>query len=62
MQERTWSARRVSLPTNSPVEKLPEGWSLVEVAGVATDSRDRVYVFNRGEHPLMVFDPRRQGF
>src|SRR3954452_21273804 len=37
-------------------EQLPKGWSFVEVAGVATDSRDRVYVFNRGEHPLMVFD------
>lgn len=37
-------------------EKLPEGWSFVEVAGVATDSRDRVYVFNRGEHPMIVFD------
>jgi DNA-binding beta-propeller fold protein YncE len=37
-------------------ERLPEGWSFVEVAGVATDSRNRVYVFNRGEHPLMVFD------
>ena len=37
-------------------EKLPEGWSFVEVAGVATDSKDRVYVFNRGEHPMIVFD------
>ena len=37
-------------------EKLPEGWSFVEVAGVATDSRDRVYAFNRGEHPMIVFD------
>ncbi len=37
-------------------ERLPEGWSFVEVAGVATDSRDRVYVFNRGEHPIIVFD------
>jgi DNA-binding beta-propeller fold protein YncE len=37
-------------------ETLPSGWGFVEVAGVATDSRDRVYVFNRGEHPLMVFD------
>ncbi len=37
-------------------EKLPEGWSFVEVAGVATDSGDRVYVFNRGEHPMIVFD------
>lgn len=37
-------------------EQLPEGWSYVEVAGVATDSRDRVYAFNRGEHPMIVFD------
>ncbi len=38
-------------------EKLPEGWSFVEVAGVATDSQDRVYVFNRGDHPIIVFSP-----
>jgi DNA-binding beta-propeller fold protein YncE len=37
-------------------EESPPGWEFVEVAGVATDSRDRVYVFNRGAHPLMVFD------
>ena len=37
-------------------QQLPEGWSFVEVAGVAVDSRDRVYVFNRGEHPVIVFD------
>ena len=37
-------------------EKLPDGWSFVEVAGVATDSQDRVFVFNRGEHPMIVFD------
>ena len=37
-------------------EKLPEGWKFIEVAGVATDSKDRVYVFNRGEHPMIVFD------
>ena len=36
--------------------KLPEGWHFVEVAGVATDSRDRVFVFNRGDHPVIVFD------
>ena len=35
--------------------QVPEGWSFHEVAGVATDSQDRVYVFNRGEHPVMVF-------
>ena len=35
---------------------LPSGWSYVEVAGVAADSQDNVYVFNRGEHPVIVFD------
>ena len=37
-------------------ELLPAGWKFVEAVGVATDSRDRVFVFNRGEHPLIVFD------
>ena len=37
-------------------EQLPEGWSFTEVAGVAVDSHDQVYVFCRGEHPLIVFD------
>lgn len=37
--------------------KLPEGWSFVEVVGIATDSRDRAFVFCRGEHPVMVFEP-----
>lgn len=41
-------------------ERLPEGWSFVEVAGVAVDSHDRVYVFCRGDHPLMVFDKEGQ--
>lgn len=36
---------------------LPGGWDLVEVAGVATDSQDRVYLFNRGEHPVAIFSP-----
>ena len=37
-------------------DRLPDGWAYVEVAGVACDSRDRVYVFNRGAHPVIVFD------
>src|SRR5262245_57331406 len=36
-------------------EQLPPGWGFVEVAGVATDSEARLYVFNRGEHPVIVF-------
>src|ERR1051326_3348627 len=41
-------------------EQLPSGWSHGDVAGVATDSRDRVYVFNRSEHPVIVYDPDGQ--
>jgi hypothetical protein len=37
-------------------EQLPSGWSHGDVAGVATDSEDRVYVFNRSEHPLIVYE------
>ncbi|HTO61690.1 MAG TPA: peptidyl-alpha-hydroxyglycine alpha-amidating lyase family protein [Bradyrhizobium sp.] len=36
--------------------KLPDGWQLTDVASVAVDSKDRVYVFNRGDHPMIVFD------
>lgn len=36
--------------------KLPDGWSFKEVAAVAVDAHDNVYAFNRGEHPMMVFD------
>ena len=36
--------------------KLPSHLSWQEVTAVAIDSRDRVYVFNRGEHPVAIFD------
>jgi DNA-binding beta-propeller fold protein YncE len=36
--------------------QLPSGWSFVEAPGVATDSAGNVFVFNRGEHPVIVFD------
>jgi DNA-binding beta-propeller fold protein YncE len=35
--------------------KLPANWKWDEVAGVAVDRQDRVYVFGRGEHPIGVF-------
>ena len=37
-------------------EKLPPGYSWTDAAAVATDGQDRVYVFNRGDHPMIVFD------
>ncbi|MBI1735698.1 MAG: hypothetical protein HYR51_11030 [Candidatus Rokubacteria bacterium] len=42
-----------------PVEgwgRLPEGWSFVEATSVAVDQDDRVWVFNRGAHPVIAFD------
>lgn len=36
---------------------LPSGWNLGEVPGVAVDANDNVYVFNRGPHPLLQFQP-----
>ena len=42
-----------------PVEgwgRLPEGWSFVEATSVAVDPEDRVWVFNRGAHPVIAFD------
>ena len=41
---------------NADWAKLPAGWSFKEVGGVGVDGNDNVYVFNRGEHPMMVFD------
>ena len=36
--------------------KLPAGWGFKEVAAVGVDANDNVYAFNRGAHPMMVFD------
>jgi DNA-binding beta-propeller fold protein YncE len=36
--------------------KLPPGWSFYEIGGIGVDTEDNVYVFNRGAHPMMVFD------
>ena len=41
--------------------KLPKGWNFgtgkTALRALAVDSKDRVYVYNCGEHPVMVFDP-----
>jgi DNA-binding beta-propeller fold protein YncE len=37
-------------------EQLPLGWSHPDVAGVSTDSEGNVYLFCRGEHPVIVYD------
>ena len=37
--------------------KVPENFDLAEVVAVDTDSNDRVFVFNRGNHPVLIFEP-----
>jgi hypothetical protein len=36
--------------------QLPEGWRFREVVDVVVGADDRVCVFNRGEHPVMIFE------
>lgn len=36
--------------------ELPDGWVYQEATAVAVDSKDNVYVHNRGGHPVIVFD------
>lgn len=36
--------------------QLPEGWEWGWIPAVACDSQDRVFVYSRSEHPLVVFD------
>jgi hypothetical protein len=45
--------------TYRPVDdwaRLPEGWTFGDVAAVGVDRDDNVYAFNRGAHPMIVFD------
>jgi hypothetical protein len=36
--------------------KLPPGWTFKEIGAVGVDRQDNVYIFNRGAHPMIVFD------
>ena len=52
-------AAPTSATTYEPVAgwaKIPHGFWLREATSVAVDSQDRVYVFNRGNMPMLVFD------
>ena len=35
--------------------ELPDGWRFGDVAAVGVDRHDNVYVFARGDHPMIVF-------
>ena len=36
--------------------KIPHGIWMKEATSVAVDANDRVYVFNRSEHPVIIYD------
>lgn len=37
-------------------EQIPDGWTHPDVPGVCTDADANVYLFCRGDHPVMVYD------
>ena len=39
-------------------EQLPKGYAHRDVAGVAVDGEDRVYLICRGDHPILVYDQK----
>jgi DNA-binding beta-propeller fold protein YncE len=39
-------------------EQLPKGYAHRDVAGVAVDGEDRVYLICRGDHPVVVYDQK----
>ena len=36
--------------------KLPAGWSFVDVGGLSIDANDKIYILNRGAHPIIMMD------
>ena len=36
--------------------KLPEGWLLLDIGCVRVDSQDRIHVFSRSSHPVLIFN------
>ncbi len=53
------SGDATKFPDYQPVPgwpKLPVGIQFGPVSAVATDSADRVFVFHRGKHPILVFE------
>jgi DNA-binding beta-propeller fold protein YncE len=52
----TLSCRDCGYSADDRWAKLPAGWSWKEATAVATDSRDRVYVFARDPHRVLIFD------
>jgi len=55
-----WGTPPYVYDLDSDWPRLPNGWVLEDVGGVAVDAADKVYVFHRGDHPMIVFDREGQ--
>jgi len=47
---------RFGYETEEGWAKLPEGYEFPDASGVTVDSKDNVYILNRGPHPVIVVD------
>ena len=47
---------KLAYQVDSDWPQLPVGTNFSETAGIAVDSKENVYVFHRGEDPILVFD------
>ncbi len=47
---------RLAYEPTLDVVQLPDGWNLGEVPGVALNGEGHIFVFHRGQHPLLEFD------
>ena len=51
----TVGSGKYTFEVNADWARIPDGWD-APMAAVAVDSQARVYGFNRGDHPIIVFD------
>jgi DNA-binding beta-propeller fold protein YncE len=52
--QNNWPKLKYTVDPDWP--RLPAGWTFDETPGVAVDSREHVFAFHRGPHPIMEFD------
>lgn len=50
------AAERVDFLPGAEFGKLPAGWTLGSCAAVAISAKGEVYLFHRGQHPIICFD------
>ncbi len=51
-----YGSERLSYELVSDWARVPEGWSFVDIGGLAVDPEDNVYVLSRSDRPVLVFN------